>query len=168
MIQFGHNDGGSLNTGRARGTLQGTGEESEEVIMERDSSLEIVHTYGWYMRRYVTDAVDAGATPIVLSLVPRNRWDDSVKLSRDTDTYVKWAREVAMEEDAFFIDLNQLIADKYDALGPEKVTTTYFLTDHTHTNREGAIINAGAVVEGLRFLKDCTLNGYLLETSPSE
>ena len=40
LIQMGHNDGGSLNTGRARGTLRGSGEETEEVIMERDSSLE--------------------------------------------------------------------------------------------------------------------------------
>ncbi|MFV0312807.1 MAG: SGNH/GDSL hydrolase family protein, partial [Dysgonomonas sp.] len=31
FIQFGHNDGGPLNTGRARASLNGTGDESQVV-----------------------------------------------------------------------------------------------------------------------------------------
>src|ERR671932_761744 len=33
LIQFGHNDGGPLDTGRARGSLPGLGEEAKEVTM---------------------------------------------------------------------------------------------------------------------------------------
>jgi rhamnogalacturonan acetylesterase len=49
LIQFGHNDGGPLNTDRARGSLPGLGEETREVVMPNGKS-EVVHTYGWYMR----------------------------------------------------------------------------------------------------------------------
>ena len=161
MMQFGHNDGGSLNTGRARGSLRGTGEETEEVIMERDSSLETVHSYGWYMRKYITDTRKAGATPIVLSPVPRNMWDEEGKVIRNSDSYGGWAREAAEQKGAYFIDLNGIIADKYDRMGPEKVGPAFFPGDHTHTNLAGAKLNAGAVVEGLRMLQDCPLNKFL-------
>src|SRR5438034_729084 len=33
LIQFGHNDGGPLDTGRARGSLAGMGDEGREVAM---------------------------------------------------------------------------------------------------------------------------------------
>ncbi len=169
LMQFGHNDGGSLNTGRARGSLKGTGEETKEVVMERDSSLETVHTYGWYMRKYITDTRKAGATPIVLSPIPRNIWDEEGKVIRNSDSYGGWAGEVAAREGAYFIDLNGIIADKYDIIGPEKVGPEFFLTDHTHTNLAGARMNAGAVVEGLRMLHDCPLNKFLSDrvTEPS-
>ncbi len=161
MMQFGHNDGGSFNTGRARGTLEGTGEETEEVVMERDSSLETVHTYGWYMRNYIADAMEAGATPIVLSPVPRNMWDDEGKVIRASDSYGKWAREIAGQEGAFFVDLNGIVAAKYDEMGAEKVGSELFLTDHTHTNLTGARMNAEAVIEGIQMLGDCPLNRFL-------
>ena len=44
-IQFGHNDGGPLDTGRARGSLPALGEEAREIV-KPDGSKETVHTYG--------------------------------------------------------------------------------------------------------------------------
>ncbi len=44
LIQFGHNDGGSLTEGRARASLKGNGEEAQEV--SKDGTPEAVHTYG--------------------------------------------------------------------------------------------------------------------------
>ena len=35
---------------------------------------EVVHTFGWYMRKYVAETKAKGATPIVCSLVPRKIW----------------------------------------------------------------------------------------------
>src|SRR6476620_10129882 len=49
LMQFGHNDGGSLDKDRARGSLKGTGEETEELTVESTGKKEVVHTYGWYM-----------------------------------------------------------------------------------------------------------------------
>src|SRR5262249_17451055 len=51
LIQFGHNDGGSLSQGRARASLKGTGQETQEVTLEATGNKEVVHTYGWYIRK---------------------------------------------------------------------------------------------------------------------
>jgi len=49
LIQFGHNDGGAINdVSRARGSLPGTGEETEEIDNLLTKKHEVVHTYGWY------------------------------------------------------------------------------------------------------------------------
>jgi lysophospholipase L1-like esterase len=55
LVQMGHNDGGPLDdTARARGTLRGTGEETREIDNPITKKKETVHTYGWYLRNYVT------------------------------------------------------------------------------------------------------------------
>lgn len=162
MMQFGHNDGGAINdTTRARGTLKGTGEETEEIDNRLTKKHEIVHSYGWYLRKYVADTKAKGATPIVLSLVPRNIWKAG-KIVRASDSYGKWAADVANAGKAYFIDLNELVANQYDVVGDStKIQTTYFVLDHTHTNAPGARVNAAAVVAGLRRLPDCPLNRYV-------
>src|SRR5215475_11371985 len=56
LIQFGHNDGGPINdTSRARGTIKGVGEESEEIDNLLTKKHEVVHSYGWYLRKYIAD-----------------------------------------------------------------------------------------------------------------
>lgn len=159
LIQFGHNDGGPLNTGRARASLKGSGEESKEVVMESTREKETVYTYGWYLKMYVADAKSKGAVPIVLSPVPRNIWKEG-KTARVSDDYGKWAKEAAEAGGAFFIDLNEMAAQKYDALGQKHVSDNFFLTDHTHTNEAGAVINAATVMEGINSLKKCSLKKY--------
>ena len=72
LMQFGHNDGGSIDKEKARGSLKGIGEETQEVTIEATGKKEVVRTFGWYMRKFIADAKAKGATPIVLSPVPRN------------------------------------------------------------------------------------------------
>jgi rhamnogalacturonan acetylesterase len=163
LMQFGHNDGGAINdTSRARGSIKGTGEETEEIDNLLTKKHEVVHTYGWYLRKYINDTKQKGAIPIVLSPIPRNIWKDG-KVVRASGDYGKWAAAVAKSEGAFFIDLNELIAKRYEAEGPEKVKL-YFPADHTHTNPAGAEVNAAAVVEGVRGLKRSRLKEFLLKT----
>ena len=59
-----------------------------------------------------------------------------------------------------FIDLNGIIADRYDKLGEEAVKS-FFPKEHTHTGWEGALLNAQSVVEAIRSLPDCPLAKYL-------
>lgn len=163
LMQFGHNDNGPLNTGRARASLHSNGDETREVVMESTGKKEVVHSYGWYVRKYIADTKAKGATPIVLSLVTRNIWkDDGKTVVRATDDFTKWASEAAKQGGADFIDLNGIIADHYEAQGQEKVKTQYFMADHTHTTPAGAKLNAACVVQGLKQLKDCKLCGFLL------
>jgi lysophospholipase L1-like esterase len=152
LVQFGHNDGGPLDTGRARGSLPGTGEETREVA-RADGRKEVVYTFGHYLRRFIADAKAKGVTPILLSLTVRNIWKDG-KVERGSGKFGQWAAEVARAEGVAFIDVTAIIADKYEALGQEQVQPL-FGGDHTHTSPAGAEANAAAVVAGLKGLKDC-------------
>lgn len=158
LMQFGHNDGGPLDSGRARASLKGIGDETREIV-DAKGNKEVVHTYGWYMKKYCTDAKDKGATPIVLSPIPRNIWKDG-KVARASKDYGKWSDESAKATNVAFVDLNEIIAVHYEKLGKDKVDALFF-GDHTHTSPAGAKLNAEAVVEGLRGLKDCPLCKYL-------
>ena len=92
-------------------------------------------------------------------MIPRNEFRDGKIVRADKD-YGKWAKEVADAEAAQFIDLNAITADKYDAFGPDKVKN-YFPGDHTHTNQEGARVNAASVVDGIKANSKNPLNKYL-------
>ena len=164
IMQFGHNDDGPLaDTARARGTLKSNGEESQEVYNPLNKKQEVVHSYGWYLRRFIVDTKAKGATPVVCSLVPRNGWKDG-RVNRATEGYTKWAAEAAKQGGAYFIDLNKLVAEKYDRQGEAKVGTVYFtFKDHTHTIEAGAQLNAATVAEGIRATRKLELRKYLLK-----
>lgn len=158
LMQFGHNDGGPLSGEKARASIKGNGDETQDVADAKTGKTEAVHTYGWYLRKYCTDAKAKGATPIVLSLVPRNIWKDEQTIARASKDYGKWAAEAAKQAGAPFVDLNEIIAARYEKLGAEKVKSELFTaTDHTHTTPAGAALNAECVVEGIRQLKECAL-----------
>ncbi len=158
LIQFGHNDGGDINVGKARGELHGAGDESKVFLMEATGKYQVVYTFGWYLRKFILDAQEKGAIPIVLSHTPRNRWHDG-QVERNTDSYGLWTREAAETTGAYFIDLNKLSADKLQTMGPEQ-SAAYFHTDHTHASLKGARLNAGSIAEGLK-ASDCPLKQYL-------
>lgn len=160
IMQFGHNDSGPLDdTARARGTIRGTGADSKEIYNLITKKQEVVYTYGWYMRKYIRDAKAKGAIAIVCSPIPRNDWKEG-KVVRSTESYQTWAEQVAKEENAYFIDLNNLIAAQYETLGQETVKN-FFPGDHTHTNADGARLNAELVAGALRQMKPGTLVRYM-------
>jgi lysophospholipase L1-like esterase len=76
------------------------------------------------------------------------------------DDYRQWAAEVARANGAAFIDLNEIVAARYDALGPAAVAP-FFPTDNTHTTRAGAVLTAASVVAGLKALPSNPLAAYL-------
>ena len=151
LIQFGHNDDGPYDDpSRARASIHGTGDETVEIENPIQHRHETVHTFGWYMNKYVEDAKAAGATPILCSLIPRKTWKDG-HIVRQTETYRGWTKTIADRDHVGFIDLNEIIARKYDALG-EAAVEPLFGDPHTHTSAPGAILNAESVVAGLKAL----------------
>ena len=156
LMQFGHNDGGKLNDERCRASLKGNGEDSEKIIRSTDQQPETVQSFGWYLRKFMTEAKAKGATPIMVSLIPRNLWKDG-KIGRSDDNFGGWAKQAAAQEHALFIDFNNLLADRYDSLGQEKTAGLFAGTDHTHTGPPGAAFNAKAMAAAIRELKGCYL-----------
>ena len=169
LIQFGHNDGGAINAEppgsklplRARGSLPGLGDESEEIDNVITQKHETVYTFGAYLRKMIGEVKARGATPIVLSLTVRNIWADG-KVERGSGKYGAWSAAAAKAAGVQFIDLTKMIADDYDRRG-EAAVKPLFPADHTHTGVEGAELNASLVVAGLRGLKGTPVDRYLSE-----
>jgi len=161
IMQFGHNDRSPVNdTLRARGTIPGVGEEIQEIDNLITKKHEIVHSFGWYMRKYVRETKEKKCTPVICSMVAQNLWKDG-KVVRVSDTYAHWARQIAEEEGAFYIDLNDLVATRYEQLGPEKVKQNIFVKDNTHTTEEGARINAKLVADAIKAQKKLSLKKFI-------
>jgi rhamnogalacturonan acetylesterase len=149
LMQFGHNDGGPIDREKARASLKGSGTQSQDITIRETGAKETVHSYGWYMCRYASDAKAAGAQAIILSPVPRNMWTGG-HVNRSAGDYGKWAHEAADQAGAQFIDLNEIIATRYETEGESKVAADYFTAaDHTHTTQAGAAVGAACVLQGL-------------------
>jgi len=162
MMQFGHNDNGSPTTGRT--AIKGVGPETLDVENPTNQQHEVVQTFGGYLRKYIADTRAKGATPMVCSLIPRKIWKDG-KIARSKDSHAGWAEQVAKAEGVAFVDLIEIIAQRYDELGPEKVNPL-FGDEHTHTSAAGAELNAQCVIAGLKALTNNPLAPYLCEEKP--
>jgi lysophospholipase L1-like esterase len=162
LIQMGHNDGGGdpATDAKARGSVKGIGDETVEYSLPKPfttgplagQTTETVHSYGWYLRKYIADTRAKRATPILLTVTIRNIWvndaDGNLHVERDMG-FRDYEYQVGAAEQVPIIDMATVEADRLDALGPEE-TAPLFPIDHTHTSAEGAERNAESVVIALR------------------
>jgi lysophospholipase L1-like esterase len=165
-IQFGHNDICPITDAKGRGVIPGT-KDTLHVYHMDDGSYEVVYSFGWYLKKMIDDTREKGATPILVSLTPRNEWPGG-KIERRDDTYGKWYREVVEETGVEFIDMHNISADFLDKkfavrrLSDDKEKAReqiakikeragiYFKQDHTHASKLGAQMNAQSFAKGLR------------------
>jgi lysophospholipase L1-like esterase len=156
LIQFGHNDSSPVaeaesvprRNWRFRGTLPGLGDETQEIDNPLTNKHETVHTFGWYIRKMIDDVKAKGASPVVLSPTVRNLWTDG-RIERGPGSYGPWSYEVAKAASVPFVDVSNVMADKFQAMGQEE-TKKIYQQDHTHFNAVGADLHAAAVVAGLK------------------
>ena len=148
LIQFGHNDVGAIDSLKERADITGTADTCHVYRLKSNGKYEVVYSFGWYLRKFINDVREKGATPILLSLTPRNIWRDG-HIERRNDSYGKWYREVVEQTGVEFVDVHNITADKDDKLG-EKKTAAYFNHDHTHSSLKGAKANAQSVRTGLK------------------
>ena len=155
IISIGHNDNGPYDSGRARASIPGAGYDTLNVTIKETGEQETVYTYGGYMRKYINDVRAKGGYPILMSLTPRNAYDEKGKIVRKPHT--QWQMQVAAEEGVPFVDLNEISAQKLDSYGPWK-TDYHFFLDKIHTSRFGAMMNARSAAEGLMASHNPALN----------
>jgi rhamnogalacturonan acetylesterase len=174
LIQMGHNDGGDPATdAKARSSVKGIGDETVEFPLPKPfttgpiagQTTEVVHTYGWYLRKYIADTRAKSATPILLTVTIRNIWvndaDGNLHIERDMG-FRNYEYQIATYEQVPIVDMATVEADRLDALGPEG-TALLFPIDNTHTSAEGAERNAESVVIALRNANS-PLTAYLKPT----
>lgn len=166
FIQYGHNDIGGIKDGKERGVIACSQDSSHVYRMESSGIYKVIYSYGWYLKKMIRDTQEKGATPILLSLTPRNEWHEGkgqskgflypveekkgkMYIERRNETYGKWCRDVAKETGCQFIDVHNITADALDKMGKNKAAQ-YFNHDHTHTSLKGAQLNAKSVAKGLR------------------
>lgn len=105
MMQFGHND-------------------SSEDKPERYVNIE---GYKEFLRLFINQTREKGATPIVLTPVARNYpWKEG-KLNNTHGEYPQAAKDVAKELNVKLIDLNELSMAFFTIKGQEYVTQNYFM-----------------------------------------
>ena len=170
LLQWGHNDGGDLGGAKPRGTLKGIGEETQDVPQTTGplaGKTETVHTYGWYVRKYIADTRAKGASPILLTLTIRNVWKPDTngvpQIERDLG-YRDAEFQLSATQHVPIVDMATVEADRLQATGPEK-TALLFPIDHTHTSAEGAELNAQSVVIALEE-ENSPLVAFLKEKLP--
>jgi lysophospholipase L1-like esterase len=162
LIQMGHNDGGGdpTNDAKARSSVKGIGDDTAEYLIQKPfttgpiagQTKEIVHSYGWYLRKYITDTRAKKATPILLTVTIRNIWmndaDGNLRIERDMG-YRSYEYQIGASDNVPVVDMATVEADRLEALGPEE-TALLFPIDHTHTSPEGAELAAESVVTAFR------------------
>lgn len=152
LMQFGHNDAGDINVGKARAELPGAGPESKVFKMEKTGKNKVIYTFGWYLRKFILDCKEKGAIPVVISHTPRNKFDNGI-IESNRDSFGKWTKQVADEMDVTFIDLNTITGEKLQQMADEKglkEVTRHFCKDHTHSSKTGARLNARGIAESLK------------------
>jgi len=165
-IQFGHNDICPIDDKKARGVIAASADTCH-VYHLADDSYELVYSFGWYLRKMIDDVREKGATPILVSLTPRNEWPGG-KVERRNSSYGKWYSDVVEATGVEFVDMHNLSADFLDkkfavkSLPADKEKArqtverlkekagTYFKKDHTHASKLGAQMNAKSMAKGLK------------------
>ncbi|HEY6143440.1 MAG TPA: rhamnogalacturonan acetylesterase [Flavobacterium sp.] len=105
MMQFGHND-------------------ASEDKPERYTNIE---GYKEFLRLFINQTREKGATPIVITPVARNYpWKEG-KLTNVHGEYPQAAKDVAKELNVKLIDLNELSMEVFSSKGQEYVTKNYFM-----------------------------------------
>ena len=174
-IEFGHNDICPIADKKGRGVIASAQDTMHVYHMENDT-YALVYSFGWYLKKMIDDTREKGATPILVSLTPRNEWPGG-KVERRNGSYGKWYQEVVEQTGVEFIDLHNLSADFLDkkfamkklpadkdkakekiAKLKEKVQGIYFKKDHTHTSKLGAQMNANSFAKGLKQQKSSLAN----------
>jgi rhamnogalacturonan acetylesterase len=161
LLQLGQNDIFELNDQNARGTIPGIGDEQQEIDNVATKKHEVVHTFGWYLHRYIQDVRAKHALPIVMSLTTRDVWADG-KVEIGVKSYREWSYRVALaEHNTDFVDVSAIVALQYEKLGTAKTAGLFHADEPVHLNTAGAFLDAQCITAGLKGLADKPIDAFL-------
>jgi lysophospholipase L1-like esterase len=145
LIQFGHNDSKAEDTSRYAAPF---GEYTKNLT------------------RFVKDVRDRSGIPVLLTPVNRRNFDSTGTFVDKHGDYPAAVRAVAKNEKAAMIDLHAKSKKLFEQLGDIRSRELFLVsvkpnvyralpngkTDNTHFTRQGAVVIAGLVAEGMKEL----------------
>lgn len=119
-------------------------------------------SYKEYLQKYIDGARAHGATPVVISPMGRRNYDSDGTFNNDFADYTDAAKQLAVEQDTAFIDLNAKSIAFYDRIGPPATEEVFLYCepqeypayptgrqDNVHFQEYGARQLAKLVAEGV-------------------
>ncbi|KAJ5549475.1 CAZyme family CE12 [Penicillium frequentans] len=156
VIEFGHNDGGSLTpTDNGRTDCSGTGDETCTTVY--DGVTETVLTFPAYLENAANTFTALGANVLISSQTPDNPWETG-SFVYSPSRFVGYAELAAETAGVAYVDHGAYVANIFDSLGDD-VVNGYYPLDHTHTSPAGALVVAEA------FFKAVVCGGVALESA---
>ncbi|KAI0893086.1 carbohydrate esterase family 12 protein [Annulohypoxylon nitens] len=149
VIEFGHNDGGSLSTDNGRTDCPGAEDETCQTTYNGVS--ETVLTYPAYYKNAAKLFLEKGAKVILDSPTPNNVCETGTCVD-DVSRFDYYAWHAAAElasPDVYHVPHKEYAVQVMQKLGPDTVNANY-PNDHTHTGPYMANVMAGAFVLGLK------------------
>ena len=143
FIQYGHND-----------------------EKEKGEGIGAFTSYQADLKRFVAEARQRGASPVLITPVQRRTFDAAGKITNSHGDYPEAVRHVAKEENVPLIDLHAMSTLLYEAMGPEKCKLAFKEGDGTHHNNYGSYELAKCVVEGIKANK-LGIVKYLMPDTPA-
>lgn len=132
-------------------------------------------SYTERFKTFIERARSKNAIPVIVTSTSRRAFNDSGKVVNTLGEYPDAARKVAKEMNVALIDLNNMSAEFYNALGVEKSTKAFVhypantfpgqtkpLADNTHFNSYGAYELAKCVIEGIK-ANHLNIEKYLID-----
>lgn len=115
------------------------------------------------LKRYVAEARDKKATPVLLTPMARRKFDSTGKIQGTHDVYAQIIREVAKEENVVMIDMDKKAQALYQQIGVEHSKLLFLQLkpgehpnhpdgkeDNTHFSELGARLLAQMVLQEIR------------------
>lgn len=159
IIEFGHNDGGSLSKDNGRTDCPGEGAQTCQSKFKGETVT--VKTFPAYMTEAGNLFAAKGAKVVFSSMTPNNIWEGgsgAYTPSRFTEYAKACAKTVG--RGATFVDHGTFVAKAYKSLGKAKVDAMY-PQDHTHTDDKGAKVVAEAFAKAVLCAKDANLAKHI-------
>jgi rhamnogalacturonan acetylesterase len=146
IIEFGHNDGGSLSptNDNLRSACLGSG--SETCVGANGA---IVQTYVTYLTNAAKALVAKGAKVIISSPTPNNSCEGTTCVYTPP-RFTEYCRKVVSNvgSSASFVDHGQYVGNRFITLGKATVDS-FFPVDHTHPSPKGSDVVQAAFVKGV-------------------
>jgi lysophospholipase L1-like esterase len=132
---------------------------------EKGEGVGAFTTYKSDLKRFVADARQHGATPVLVTPMNRLTFDSEGKITNSLGDYPEAVRQVAREDNVALIDLHAMSKLFYEALGPTDAHLAFAGKDTTHHDNYGSYELAKCIEEGIRQDK-LPITKYLFDMLP--